>query len=219
MNRIKKGFTLAEILITLLIIGVIASIVIPSLIADTQNAEYKTAWKKAFADFSQVHKRVVSDNASSIAGAFSSDDTMRDAYITFLNTTKLCNSGSSKGICWHNDGTFYYLNGTAASGEDLNIASGAILTNGSLVRFECRGCGSSYGIAPFCGDIQIDINGFKKPNKFGKDIYQLWPMADGRLLPSSLLINSSWDPSTTCKDGDTSASNTGYSCSVKYLNE
>ena len=43
----KKGFTLAEVLITLAIIGVIAAPTIPSVIVNTQQSEYKTGLKKA----------------------------------------------------------------------------------------------------------------------------------------------------------------------------
>lgn len=43
----KKGFTLAEVLITMTIIGVIASLTIPSVISNTQQAEFKTGLRKA----------------------------------------------------------------------------------------------------------------------------------------------------------------------------
>ena len=47
MKRFKKGFTLAEVLITLAIIGVVAAIAIPSVISNSQQQEYKTGLKKA----------------------------------------------------------------------------------------------------------------------------------------------------------------------------
>ena len=43
----KKAFTLAEVLITLAIIGVVAAITIPSVITNTQQQEFKTGLKKA----------------------------------------------------------------------------------------------------------------------------------------------------------------------------
>ena len=43
----KKGFTLAEVLITLAIIGVVAAISIPSVISNSQQQEFKTGLKKA----------------------------------------------------------------------------------------------------------------------------------------------------------------------------
>ena len=47
MKRFKKGFTLAEVLITLAIIGVVAAISIPSVISNTQQQEFKTGLRKA----------------------------------------------------------------------------------------------------------------------------------------------------------------------------
>ena len=44
---IKKGFTLAEVLVTLLVIGVIAALTIPQLINSTEERQFKTAYKKA----------------------------------------------------------------------------------------------------------------------------------------------------------------------------
>ena len=47
MKRFKRGFTLAEVLITLAIIGVVAAIAIPSVISNTQQQEFKTGLRKA----------------------------------------------------------------------------------------------------------------------------------------------------------------------------
>ena len=48
------GFTLAEVLITLGIIGVVAAMTMPTLINSTQGAQYKTAYKKALTVLSQA---------------------------------------------------------------------------------------------------------------------------------------------------------------------
>ena len=47
MKRSKRGFTLAEVLITLAIIGVVAAISIPSVISNSQQQEFKTGLRKA----------------------------------------------------------------------------------------------------------------------------------------------------------------------------
>ena len=46
MKRLK-GFTLAEVLITLAIIGVVAALTIPSVISNSQQQEFKTGLRKA----------------------------------------------------------------------------------------------------------------------------------------------------------------------------
>ncbi len=46
-NSRKQGFTLAEVLITLGIIGVVAVMTMPTLMNSTQGAQYKAAYKKS----------------------------------------------------------------------------------------------------------------------------------------------------------------------------
>ena len=53
-NGAKSAFTLAEVLITLGIIGVVAAMTMPTLINSTQGAQYKTAYKKALSVMSQA---------------------------------------------------------------------------------------------------------------------------------------------------------------------
>ena len=50
----RFGFTLAEVLITLGIIGVVAAMTIPTLISNTNVAQFKTAYKKALSTLNQA---------------------------------------------------------------------------------------------------------------------------------------------------------------------
>ncbi len=50
----KQGFTLAEVLITLAIIGVVAAISIPSVISNSQQQEFKTGLRKAVSVLNQA---------------------------------------------------------------------------------------------------------------------------------------------------------------------
>ena len=58
----KIGFTLSEILITLVIIGVIAAMVIPALNNQVQDMEYKTAYKKSFSELSQIFAQALAES-------------------------------------------------------------------------------------------------------------------------------------------------------------
>ena len=50
----RTGFTLAEVLVTLLIIGVVAALTIPTLLGATNDNQLKTAYKKAFSSLSNA---------------------------------------------------------------------------------------------------------------------------------------------------------------------
>lgn len=50
----KSAFTLAEALITLMIIGIIAALTIPAVLVNTEQHEYKSALKKALSSINQV---------------------------------------------------------------------------------------------------------------------------------------------------------------------
>ncbi len=50
----RQAFTLAEVLITLGIIGVVAAMTIPTLISNTNGAQFKSAYKKALSTLNQA---------------------------------------------------------------------------------------------------------------------------------------------------------------------
>jgi prepilin-type N-terminal cleavage/methylation domain-containing protein len=208
----NKGFTLAEVLITLLIIGVIASIVIPGLIADTQQAEYKTAWKKAYADLSQSTARIVADNGGSLKGLFTNDNSVRNNYSAYLSYTKSCDYPNNFGNCWHKmDGDCKNLKGTANSG--WGSGSGLILNNGSLVRFRFNqsDCNDTSYTVPICGHIIIDINGFKSPNVTGKDIFAVY-IQENTIKPWGTIGDSYQNDCKNMTGGIP-----GLGCSAEYL--
>ncbi len=53
-NARREAFTLAEVLITLGIIGVVAAMTIPTLISNTNGAQFKTGYKKALSSLNQA---------------------------------------------------------------------------------------------------------------------------------------------------------------------
>lgn len=63
----KFGFTLAEVLITLAIIGVVASMTIPSVIVRTNQQEFRTGAKKAFSALSSAVLMVEAQDGYTVA--------------------------------------------------------------------------------------------------------------------------------------------------------
>jgi prepilin-type N-terminal cleavage/methylation domain-containing protein len=205
--KIQYAFTLAEVLITLLIIGVVASLVIPAIIQDTQDAELKAAWKKAYADVAQATKLIIIDNGVGFKNLGITNNALRDLYLQHLNYTKKCNQTALVN-CWDNGIT-------VVSGDSMSDNSGAILTNGAYIIFDydSNACTSNIniqfatGVINACGGIDVDVNGNKGPNKVGKDIFGLY------ILENSVL------PYGTQGDGQENTCSTtgGVGCSAKYL--
>lgn len=212
-NRMKKGFTLAEILITLTIIGVVASLTIPSLMNNIGDQANKTAWKQAYADLSQVTMRMSADNGGSFTGIFADSNALRNEYLKYLNYVKSCNNAGNDG-CWHNANDWKALDGTPR----FNYAQpGLILSNGNLLLLGINDTNCNYslhGMSPMpleCGNMIIDINGFKGPNIVGKDIF-------GVELLKNLIIpfgGQNSQLSSYC-EGSTGLYS-GEGCSAKYL--
>lgn len=134
----KKGFTLAEVLITLVIIGVIAAMTIPTLINSTGDQEYKTGLKKAFATLNQI----VSVNA--VVGDYTPSD-LTGATLTDLLTDKLATVGAPSTIPAISDCTGVTVNTTATNW---------IYTSDGF-RYFVNGDGK----------IVVDTNGDKGPNR------------------------------------------------------
>lgn len=205
MIKQKKGFTLAEVLLTLTIVGIVAALTIPSLMQNIQDQDLKVKWKKAFSNISGVMPRIVADKIS-LKGNFSNSDSMRDLFLPYLNVVKTCNQGANNGNCWPSNITFYDNTPDTPSEN-----SGVILSDGTLLNFIFlnSNCINSVNDILRCGSINIDVNGLKGPNKVGKDIYSVHVL-ENRIVPAGIQ-----------EDGmDCTISGVyGWGCSAKYLKE
>lgn len=203
MNKKQIAFTLAEVLITLLIIGVVASIIIPNLLNDTQDAELKVAWKKTYSEINQATLRIMNDNGGTLRGVFQSHSDIINFYGNYLSYTKKCINDTS---CWHVANTWFRYDGSQVN---QNQSYGFILSNGSIlapVMFDpdCNSTTSS-GNIPKCGWMLVDVNGLKSPNKIERDIFYLY-ILENRIAPRGIIgdINNYACPG-------------GGGCSAKYL--
>ena len=149
---IKKGFTLAEILISLTVIGVIAAVTIPTLISsiDIDRKQAETIIKKTYTSFNDATKQIVMlETVSHNMGAINctDDNCIRDVYGKYIAYTKTCNSDAQSNC----------LDGAPATSEsptttmlmqpvwaapsgaeeiDFSSKSLAVLADGTLVGFK-----------------------------------------------------------------------------------
>ena len=185
MKRLK-GFTLAEVLITLAIIGVVAAISIPSVISNSQQQEFKTGLRKAVSVLnSAITMNMAIDGESPYDNANLYGYLIR--HMSIIKTTQILPYeaytqgngglvyGSTNSAFYTTDGMrFEFNHAISVADEALKLHESNIKTCSSLNPFPsdgnlCGGCGS-YGLnsnhnettKPPCSII-VDVNGDKKP--------------------------------------------------------
>jgi prepilin-type N-terminal cleavage/methylation domain-containing protein len=219
-----KAFTLAEVLITLGIIGIVAAMTIPTLMNNTNEKEHISAWKKDFSVISQAWLTVVNENGgngtiSSNTGADLSND-YGNALTAKMKVSKICLANSDSALnseCWHKANEFYTLNKQAINGNYSTLFS-AILNDGTfiVVGGTANPCNDNSSQCFFAG---IDVNGAKKTNIQGKDIFYLGALGGGRVDPHSILRDASdtSDPYNCVETSPPVGTNQGQGCSKLAL--
>lgn len=165
LKSFRGGFTLAEVLITLGIIGVVAAMTMPTLLNSTNGAQYRTAYKKALSVLSQAVVLNVALDDYDLSQATTASDTDKSKpslYALFNNRMNVLPESDSSHTPWgptQGEGDAQ----TKMFGNDSNYT--LFFNDGITFTFpktakECK-LGSADSI---CKGV-IDVNGSKNPNK------------------------------------------------------
>ena len=163
-NSRKIAFTLAEVLITLGIIGVVAAMTMPSLVANYEKKRTATAVKKAYSELSQALKLAEVDYGDMEYWDYP-DGTDVEENKAFVNRYI---TPYYKGVTMLQDGSV--PGWTTISTTGINFIS----SNGTIFSGKPNNSKAFY--------VLIDVNGFKKPNKMGTDIFY-FATSTGKLMP------------------------------------
>jgi type II secretory pathway pseudopilin PulG len=218
----KYALTLAEVLITLGIIGIVAALVMPALINSARDKALVTALKKNYSILSQATTSIVMDNP--VAGWNLADNNTAyskeffEYYRPYLNIIKDCGCGTYVNGCWSKDITkaltgvnYPYARANSAGVNSCNVT----LADGTNMCFDFwdaknAGVTSSRAVSI----IVVDVNGNKKPNMMGRDVFRFILTAESnRLLPAGI-DNGSANCVTTG-----SSNLAGSQCAAKVLYE
>ena len=169
-----NGFTLAETLITLVIIGVIAALVVPNAIVNSKKEETVTKLKKAYSTLSQTTLKAIADNGPIDTWEITTlkSKEFSDKYLApYLSVGKNCGYETTGGC----EFKYAYLNDPKSFRTFDNTYNRLILQDGTaLIMFAYNVSGSWQGNGQFTLKAlytYIDINGQKGPNVLGKDIF------------------------------------------------
>ena len=183
----KVAFTLAEVLITLGIIGIVITMTIPSLVNEYKKKEVETRLAHTYSTMTQIFKLAEADNGESqywtknIAGSPNiSDLTIVDGFlniyfIPYLNFNTKIETIDGYGLTKYGY-DIRYFNGYQMEGMRITrLNNGVILFWGMFI--------GRQGICAL--HIIADINGKKGPNRIGSDLFDMtYSLYDGELFMS-----------------------------------
>lgn len=217
---IKRAFTMAEILITLIIIGTISAITIPSLKKHTTMEEQVTALKKAHSVLANATKIVETNHGDMKRwGKLTDGDEenptaggglgkVLDFYSKTMNPIKTCKSNETG--CWTQTKD---LNGATYGGENSISATGVGIKTADGMNWNFSGIAnpeSTFGVEKGSREsmlVWVDTNGDKKPNMLGMDVFAFIIHPENGILPAGIK-----NKSANCGKGKK-----GYDCTAKVL--
>lgn len=172
----NNAFTLAEVLITLGIIGVVAALTIPLLQNNATEQEYNTGCKNTYQAISNALTTILSNNGGTI-DANTSHSNLRDEFANVMKFIKVGNENQifvdkANSAIWYQ----FYKSASTCNWPPVGGASAsAVLSDGSYIGFYSNtDCNFSYAGSNICAIITADINGASGPNTVGKDFFYFW---------------------------------------------
>lgn len=176
---LKPAFTLAEVLITLGIIGIIAAMTLPSIIQRKQEKVTVNQLKKSYSLLQQVYERMVYEIGSDprdwgMTGMYEENShiIMANKFVPYFKVIQNCigkDASFTKKHCV-DDSTY---------ASPQNYASVRIIDGTTLIFRHWTGqCnwkwGTTKALENVCGEIIVDLNGPKSPNMLGQDLFAFY---------------------------------------------
>ena len=181
MNNIFfKGFTLAEVLITLAIIGIVAAMTIPSIMQKNTEKRTVVKLKKVYAIWSNAYKLAMAehgtpDNWFSKPADWGSEsgDVLVGVMKDYVKFDKIC----SKSTGCLKDVKYKHIDNHVGENWNRVVIVSKFKTADGMSGY-IYGYSSTPSVAHGTGEyttaygaLTLDINGFNGPNCFGKDTF------------------------------------------------
>lgn len=216
----RFAFTLAEVLITLGIIGVVAAMTIPTLMTNYKAKRLHSQFLKSYSLVQQAFKLMEADDVSLDPSTYKGDFLFYRVFMNYLTGATDCQvqaAAPSSSICFDGsnnsdvDINSYYrpLHGATNTLWKIRwlLDDGQIaLQDGTLLLFENASVGKVY--------VSVDINGHNnKPNILGYDLFT-FQFLDGELKTMGDKGTDYTDMNTYCNPKSTDILN-GIACAQK----
>jgi type II secretory pathway pseudopilin PulG len=164
---------LAEVLITLGIIGIAAALILPGLIQDRQNKQFAVGFKKVYRNMSNAVinyklENGCEENVTECIKSYSGKDNDCNSFTpiaAILNASRI--TGDELPDVSYN----YY--GEPLTERDYGLTNKNVHPNSCLYRLP-DGMILSIDVDPNAFRIAVDVNGKKLPNRIGKDVHGIF---------------------------------------------
>src|SRR5574344_2138813 len=174
-KQFKAAFTLAEVLIVLGIIGVVAAMTLPTIMQKAQEQSLVSGLLKFNTELQQAINLWKNDiDCHDSAGKCLADQGLADNDIhnfdqiaKNMKIIKKCTSCSTAD--WLSDNTLNYY----GNNDNSYFGKVAKTGNGHGAFLLADGMTFSMDVDAAGFDITVDVNGMKKPNRMGKDTFKI----------------------------------------------
>lgn len=234
-SKAQNAFTLAEVLITLGVIGVVAVMTLPTLINEHRISQWETALKRDYTVLSQGFRKMMADygcdtiectgiltTTTDEEGNIVGDhDRLDQAIRSTFQVVKSYKRGEFE------QRSIKYLKGANSNGKSEVLTPTSsyyfVMNDGAIVRIyvpPTGNCTRLNGVA--CAFVDIDVNGLLPPNTYGKDIFAFGSLYNnGTMVPD---CQTSWRsrplscgiPNTKLKDDPTTFID-GQNCLARIM--
>lgn len=190
----RNGYTIAEAIVTMGIVGIVAALVIPTFVSSYRKQTYASSLSKAVANLENALTTTimhdgVNDLFATKAWMGKSEDFAKNLNLSYEKTT-------------------------GADNIEIQLKSGVVYTiklqkSDDDAKTEVEVSKSGTNLMSKAGSVTLDVNGNAKPNTIGRDQFEYIIGADGHLYP---LYSNDWavysgetytSPETKCvKDKD-----------------
>lgn len=215
----KSAFTLAETLITLGIIGIVATITIPNLIHTYQEKQTVAKLKETYSILQQAI-RTSEENEGELAGLgikYNEEGakTIASHLLPYLKVAIDCGVDDTENKCVVPD-RYKELNGSSRMAYSSNKRFYKfVLLNGTAVYLRGGDAISSYNGKNNIIGIYIDTNGKGKPNQWGRDFFSFFYLDEGiGLVPTGHPDELTFSYKNTCMN----KKQNGVGCAYYVMN-
>ena len=223
----KKGFTLAEVLITLGVIGLVAALTLPSMYNNYQKALIgKTLARSVeLVEQGMLNIRQEAQLNSETGDTFETLSSIKKSDLGLSGSSYITDSNafynSTKSFLGTENSDYDVTNISAFAGNlDTNLKSlyTAYKFNklNAIVAFQNK-TGTTTSNDSIISRVIIDANGASKPNTFGKDVFIFGLTNSGTLIPAGTQKYADFDSKIPADGCSGSSVGNGTACAARVM--